>query len=76
MINRRQLWWCKHHLIPGLPINGKRTGTRTSRMQLRGLGNLRSSAVYNQEKLTSFLNTISCGLQSLATKNRVNLAGT
>jgi len=33
MINRRQLWWCKHHLMPGLPFTGKRTGTRTSQMQ-------------------------------------------
>ena len=74
MINRRL--WCKHHLIPGLPINGKRTGARTSRMQIRGSGNLCSSAVYNQRKLTSIFNTISSGLQSKATNNRVNLAGT
>jgi len=31
--------------------NGKRTSTRTSRMHLRGLGNLCSSAVYNQVQL-------------------------
>jgi len=41
-------------------------------MHLRGLDNLCSSAVYNQEQLT--LNTISCGLQSKVAKNRVKLS--
>jgi len=45
-------------------------------MHLRGLDNLSSSAVYNQGQLTLILNTISCGLQSKAAKNRVNTAGT
>jgi len=46
-------------------------------MHVRGLGNLCSSAVYNQGQLTSMIiNTISCGLQSKAANNRVNTAGT
>jgi len=46
-------------------------------MHLRGLGNLCSSAVYNQGQLTSIIiNTISCDLQSKAANNRVNTAGT
>ena len=55
---------------------GKRTSTRTSRMHLRGFGNLCSSTVYNQGQLTLIFNTISCGLQSKAANNRVNKAGT
>ena len=48
-----------------------------SRMRLRGLGNLCSSAVYNQGQLASIIiNTISCGLQAKAANNRVNTAGT
>jgi len=42
----------------------------------KGLGNLCSSAVYNQGQLTLIFNTISCGLQSKASNNRVNTAGT
>jgi len=38
---------------------------------LRGLGNLRSSAVYNQGQLTLIFNTISCDLQSKAAYIRV-----
>jgi len=45
--------------------------TRTSRMHLRGLGSLCSSAVCNQGKPTLIFNTISCGLQSQAANNRV-----
>jgi len=71
MINRKQLQWCKHHQY------GKRTSTRTPRMHLRGLGNLCSSAGYNQRQLTLIgTNTISCGLQSKTANNRVNTACT
>jgi len=45
-------------------------------MHFRGLGNLCSSAVYNQGQLTLIFNTVSCGLQSKASNNRVNTAGT
>ena len=45
-------------------------------MHLRGLGNLCSIAVYNKKQLTLIFNTISCGLQSKAAKNRVNTVGT
>jgi len=40
-------------------------------MHLRGLGNLCSSAVYNQGQLTLIFNTISCDLQSKGANNRV-----
>jgi len=39
-------------------------------MHLRGLGNLCSSAVYDQGQLTLIFNTISWGLQSKAANNR------
>jgi len=42
----------------------------------RGLGNLCSSAVYNQGQLTLIFDTIAFGLPSKAAKNRVNTAGT
>jgi len=42
MMNRRQLQWCKHH-YQGYQLNAKRVSTR---MYLRGLGNLCSSAAY------------------------------
>jgi len=49
--------------------------TQKSPMQLRSLGNLCSSAVYNHGQLT-LVYTISCGLQSKAANNWVNTAGT
>jgi len=42
-------------------------------MHLRCLGNLCSSAVYNQGQLTLIFNTISCGLQSKVANNRVTV---
>jgi len=49
---------------------------RTSLMHLRGLGNLFSSADYNQGQLALIFNTISCGLQSKVANNRAHSAGT
>ena len=45
-------------------------------MYFRGLGNLCSSAVYNQGPLTSIFTIISCGLKSRAANNQENTLST
>jgi len=44
-------------------------------MRLRGLGNLCSSAVYNQGQITLIFNTISCGLQSSEYGRHISTTG-
>jgi len=58
----------KYH-YGGCQLNAKCASTRKC---LKGLGNLRSSAVYNQGRLTLFFDTIPCGLQSRVANNRIN----